>query len=150
MTFPVLWVEDDPNDILLGERALRKAGFSSPMVVRDGEEALAYLSGKGGYDDRTRHPLPSLLLSDLKLPRLSGFDVLRWLRDQDSLRRIPAVILTSSRQRRDIDTAYDCGASAYLVKPIETQILVDVFRSLHSFWAVHNTGPHVSLRPAAR
>lgn len=150
MTFTLLWVEDDPNDILLGERALRKVGFPAPIVLRDGEEAIAYLSGKNQYEDRSRHPLPSLVLSDLKLPRVSGFDLIRWIRDQDELRRIPAVIFTSSRQRRDIDTAYDCGASAYLVKPIETQILVDLFRSLHTFWAVYNTGPQVSLRPAAR
>ena len=104
MTYTLLWIEDDPNDILLGERALRKSGFPAPIVLRDGEEAISYLSGKGAYDDRVRYPFPSLVLSDLKLPRVSGFDVLRWMRDQDGIRRIPAIILTSSRQRRDIDT----------------------------------------------
>ncbi|MBV8878757.1 MAG: response regulator [Planctomycetaceae bacterium] len=150
MTYTLLWIEDDPNDILLGERALRKAGFPKPFVMRDGEEAIAYLSGKGQYDDRTRFPLPSLVLSDLKLPRVSGFDVLRWMREQDGLRRIPMVMLTSSRQRSDIDAAYESGANGYLVKPIETQQLIEVFHSLHAFWVVHNAGPEVQLKPANR
>ena len=81
---------------------------------------------------------------------MSGFDVLRWLREQDGLRRIPVVILTSSRQRRDIDLAYDYGANAYLVKPIETQALADLFRSLFSFWMSYNSSPEVSPNPLVR
>ena len=150
MTNTLLWIEDDPNDILLGERALQKSGFPKPVIIRDGEEAIAYLSGRDAYEDRTRYPLPSLILSDLKLPRVSGFDVLRWLRDQEGLRRIPVIILTSSRQRRDIDMAYDCGANAYLVKPIESKILVELFQSLATFWVKHNANPEISLNPLVR
>jgi len=150
MTFTMLWIEDDPNDILLGERAMTKSGFPTPIVLRDGEEAIAYLGGKGIYEDRVRYPLPSLILTDLKLPRVSGIDVLRWLRAQQGLCRIPVVILTSSRQRRDIDLAYDCGANAYLVKPIESHVLVELFRSLSSFWVTHNSGPEVTLKSLVR
>src|SRR5213078_4699871 len=150
MTFTLLWIEDDPNDILLGERAMAKSGFPKPVILRDGEEAIDYLGGKGIHEDRVRHPLPSLILSDLKLPRVSGIDVLRWLRKQDGLCRIPFVILTSSRQRRDIDTAYDCGANAYLVKPIESHVLVELFKSLYSFWMTHNSSPEVTLNPLVR
>ncbi|HLY73034.1 MAG TPA: response regulator [Planctomycetota bacterium] len=150
MMYTLLWIEDDPNDILLGERALHKSGFPKPIVLRDGEEAIAYLSGKGPYEDRSRHPLPSLILSDLKLPRVSGFDIVRWLRDQKGLRRIPFIFFTSSRQRRDIDLAYDCGANAYLVKPVESHVLVDLFRSLCSFWMSYNASPDLSMNPLVR
>lgn len=146
MVFSLLWIEDDPNDILLGERMLRKTGFPAPFVARDGEEAIAYLDGRGEFEDRLRYPLPDLVLSDLKLPRVSGFDVLRWMRDRDGFRRIPVVILTSSRQRHDIDLAYDCGANAYLVKPIETRVLGEVFRSFHRFWVEQNLYPTAGVK----
>lgn len=146
MTQALLWIEDDPNDILLGERALQKSGLPKSIIVRDGEEAIAYLAGVAPYEDRTQFPLPSLILSDLKLPRVSGFEVLRWLRSQESLRRIPFVVFTSSKQRRDIDMAYDLGANAYLVKPIESQVLAERLKSLCSFWMTHNSNPEVSLK----
>lgn len=139
MSFTLLWVEDDPNDVLLGERALVKAGFERPSVVRDGEQAVLYLSGSGEYADRERFPMPSLVLLDLKLPRKSGFEVVRWIREQErGLKRIPVVILTSSQERHDIERAYDCGASAYLVKPVDTKMFSEVVRGLHLFWVTFN------------
>ena len=94
----ILLVEDDPNDILLIQRAFRKANLTTALrVVKDGDEAIAYLSGKGPYRDRRRYPLPVLILLDLKLPRRSGFEVLQWLKARLGLRRIPVVVLTSSR-----------------------------------------------------
>lgn len=148
MSFTLLWVEDDPNDVILGLRALRKAGFPEPAVVRDGEAAVSYLSGEGDYADRARFPLPGLVLLDLKLPRLSGFEVLRWIRRQDGLRRLPTVVMTSSKERRDVDRAYDYGASAYLVKPIETHAMGELVRSLYAFWVTWNTPPEVAPESA--
>lgn len=145
MSFTLLWVEDDPDDVLLGKRALIKGGFEKPQIVRDGEEAIAYLSGKGPFADRVQFPMPSLVLLDLKLPRKSGIEVLRWIRGAEGLKRIPVVILTSSRERHDIDRAYDTGANAFLVKPVELRTFAEVARGLHLFWATLNTNPEAAL-----
>ena len=141
MTFTLLWVEDDPDDVLLGERALVKAGFQHPRIVRDGEQAISYLRGEGEFADRTRFPIPSLVLLDLKLPRKSGIEVVRWIRAAEGLSRIPVVILTSSQERSDMERAYDSGANAYLVKPVETRIFAEVARGLYHFWATLNRTP---------
>ena len=137
-SFTLLWVEDEADDVFLGERALVKAGFAKPMIVRDGEQAVDYLSGNGDYSDRARFPLPSLVLLDLKLPRISGFEVLKWIRQHEAVRRIPVIILSSSREQQDITLAYDFGANAFLVKPVDTQMFSALFRSLQSFWAGFN------------
>src|SRR5436190_5340755 len=105
MTGVLLWVEDDQNDILLVGRAMEKMGIDPPMVVRDGQEAIHYLSGQGKFADRGCHPLPWLILLDLKLPKRSGLEVLQWLRAQPELRRIPVIIFTSSKETSDINRA---------------------------------------------
>ncbi|MGI8965623.1 MAG: response regulator, partial [Limisphaerales bacterium] len=95
----ILHVDDDPNDVFLIGRAFLKANVSSALeVVNDGEQALAYLSGEAEYSDRARHPLPSLVLLDLKLPRKPGMEVLAWIRSHPELKRLPVVVLTSSKQ----------------------------------------------------
>jgi len=115
----VLLVEDNPDDALLIRHAFNKAKLPNPLqVVEDGETALEYLSGQGVYADRTRFPIPGLILLDLKLPRKSGFDVLAWIRQQPSLDRLPVVVLTSHKEIPDINDAYDLGANFYLVKSI--------------------------------
>lgn len=140
-TFTLLWVEDEADDVFLGERALMKAGFAKPMIARHGEQAVDYLSGTGDYSDRARFPLPSLVLLDLKLPRMSGFEVVQWIRTHPQLRRMPVIMLTSSRERHDVRRAYDYGANAFLVKPVEAQMFSALFRSLHSFWVTFNANP---------
>jgi CheY-like chemotaxis protein len=139
---PILLVEDNPDDVLLMQRAFRKAQIAQPMqIVGDGEAAVAYLAGQPPYDDRHRYPLPSLMLLDLKLPRKSGFEVLAWLRQQPALRRLPVVVLTSSRQTADVTRAYDLSVNSYLVKPGAPDQLLDLVKALDQYWLTLNEQP---------
>ena len=141
---PILLVEDDPDDVALIERAFRRANLANPVkVARDGEEAVEYLSGTGPFADRNSSPLPVLILLDLKVPRRTGHEVLEWMQAQDGLRRIPVAVLTSSRERRDVDKAYDLGANAYLVKPVDFEELLRMVKALHLFWLMLNELPEV-------
>ena len=142
--YAVLLAEDDANDVLLIQRAFQKTNIANPLrVVRDGEEAVAYLSGQEPYADRDRHPLPMLLLLDLKLPRKSGFEVLQWLRQQSSLKRLPVVVLTSSNQNPDINKAFDLGANSYLVKPGGLDSLLELVKNLDMYWLILNEKPEL-------
>ncbi|MBD2777618.1 response regulator [Iningainema tapete] len=142
----ILLVEDDPNDILLTQRAFRKANLinTALQVVTDGDAAVAYLSGTGDYADRDRYPFPMLILLDLKLPRRSGHEILLWLRQQPELKRLPVIILTSSKQNNDINQAYDLGANSYLVKPVGLNPLIDVVQNLNLYWLLLNEKPEIS------
>jgi CheY-like chemotaxis protein len=138
----ILHVEDDPNDVLLIERAFRKAAIGAQIqVVNDGEQAMQYLSGSSAFAQREKFPLPSLVLLDLKLPRKSGIEVLEWIRAQPGLRRIPVVMLTASRQPMDVNRAYDLGANAYLVKPVNFDALVELLKTTDKFWLRSNERP---------
>ena len=137
----VLWVEDDADDVLLIGRAIRKAGLDRPALARDGQEAVAYLSGSGEYADRDAHPFPSLILLDLKLPRISGFEVLQWIRERPEVRRVPVVMFTSSQEKADIDRAYELGANAYLVKSVDHEHLVEALKRVRNFWLDLNVNP---------
>ena len=115
---PVLYVEDEHNDVLLMRRAWAKVGVANPLqAVVDGEEALRYLSGEGQYANRVDHPMPCLVLLDLKLPKLLGLDVLKWIREQTALLGLRVIVLSSSKQPQDINAAHALGIDAYLVKP---------------------------------
>ncbi len=145
----ILLVEDDPNDVLLTQRAFRKANVANPLhVVSDGEQAEAYLAGRGAFADRTQHPLPVLVLLDLKLPRRTGLEVLEWLRQQPSLNRLRVVVLTSSRETSDINRAYDLGASSYLVKPVAFDALIDMVKALDMYWLILNERPEIQPPPS--
>ena len=138
----ILHVEDDPNDVLLIARAFRKAETTAQVrVVNDGEQAVHYLAGLNSFANREEYPLPSLVLLDLKLPRKSGIEVLEWMRTQPALKRIPVVMLTSSRQPVDINRAYDLGVNAYLVKPVNFDALVEMLKTLDIFWLRINEQP---------
>ena len=142
--YTLLLVEDDSNDVLLIQRAFQKASMANPLqVVTDGEEAVAYLSGEGHYGDRQKHPLPMLVLLDLKLPRKSGLEVLEWLRGQPGLKRLPVVVLTSSKESGDVNRAYDLGANSYLVKPVGFDSLVGMVKSLGLYWLMLNKAPEI-------
>ena len=137
--FVVLLVEDDPDHVLLIQRAFAKANLVNPLrIVRDGEDAVAYLSGTGAYADRTRHPVPSLILLDLKLPRKSGLEVLSWLRGESHLKLTPVVILSSSSETGDIQQAYALGVNSYLVKPVNFGDLLEMVKSIGMYWMILN------------
>ena len=114
----ILVAEDDPTDAYFFQRAFSCAGIPVALhFVRDGQEALDYLQGQGQFADRTSYPLPQLVLLDLKMPRLDGFDVLKWVRKQPGLNGLQIVIFSSSDEPGDINRAYGLGANWYLVKP---------------------------------
>lgn len=130
-TRPVLYAEDEDNDAFLMQRAFIKAGVTNPLrIVVDGPAAIRYLAGTGEFSDRTQHPLPCLLLLDLNLPRQSGLEVLKWVRERPDFSDLPIVILTSSSQDRDIGSAYQLGANGYLVKPPSSEKLIDLVMGL--------------------
>ena len=138
----ILLAEDDVNDVLLVQRAFQKSSIANPLqVVRDGEEAVAYLSGNLQYADRDRYPLPVLLLMDLKMPRRSGLEVLVWLRQQPGLKRLPVVVLTSSNQSPDINRAYELGANSYAVKPCTLEGYGKFAEALLAWWMGQNIVP---------
>jgi len=144
-THTILLVEDNPVDILLMQRTFRNGTFAntSLQIVRDGDAAVFYLNGDGEYSDRERYPLPAVILLDLKLPRRSGHEVLGWLKEQPELKRLPVVILTSSRQPCDVVRAYDLGVNSYLVKPIGFASLLEMMNSFSDYWLNHNELPEL-------
>lgn len=142
----ILLVEDNPKDVLLMQRALRKAEITTPIqVVSDGDEAVQYLSGEAPYHNRDIYPLPVLVLLDLKLPRRSGAEVLTWIRQQSNLKRLPVVVLTSSKEYADINRVYDIGANAYIVKPVSFDALVNIVKTLNIHWLVLNERPQIKI-----
>jgi CheY-like chemotaxis protein len=146
---PVLLVEDDPADFRLIQRAFHSLGQDIKIIrLTNGDEVVAYLSGAEPYENRVAHPMPSLILLDIKLPRRSGFEVLKWLRGQPSgLSRLPVVVLTSSKHSVDINRAYDLGANSYLVKPdsnAQLELLTSHFRT---YWIELNESPSLHGNP---
>lgn len=142
--YTILLVEDDPNDVFLIQRAFRKANLANPIqVMKDGEAAVLYLSGQEPYAERDRYPLPMLMLLDLKLPRRSGLEVLEWLKQQPKLKRLPVVVLTSSREHTDLNRAYDLGANSYLVKPVAFDSLLNMVQTLNQYWLIINESPNL-------
>jgi CheY-like chemotaxis protein len=138
----MLIAEDDPHDIFLIKRALEKSGLPiKPRFFSDGEEALNYLLGKGPFENRKTYPLPHLLLLDIKMPGKNGFDVLHDVRTSPELKRLVAVMFSSSSEQRDVDRAYDLGANAYVVKPTDSRELLTLMQRLHEFWFLTNQAP---------
>src|ERR1043166_3833342 len=144
MTTPkhILVAEDEPTDVFLLRLAFTKAEIPVTLhFVRDGEDAVNYLKGEARYADRGMHPLPDLLLLDLKMPRLNGFDVLGWLRQQPGLKRLPVAILSSSRLAQDANRAYELGANSYLVKPCDLEKMFETVKRVREYWLELNQNP---------
>jgi len=140
----VLIAEDVEDDVQLLQRSFRQAGISSSMqIVSDGEECIAYLSGIGKYVNREEFPLPDLLLLDLKMPRASGFDVLKWIRGRPSLSSLRVVVLTSSERIRDINQAYELGANSFLTKPLNFVDFTNTIQAMLKYWLEHSRKPEI-------
>jgi CheY-like chemotaxis protein len=136
----ILLVEDDSNDSLFMKMALEDAGVHHQVLtIPDGREALDYLEGKGENSSRAAHPLPSLILLDLKLPHVMGLDVLKAIRKKPELAKMIVIVLSASGNPQDIAAAYQLGANAYLVKPSSFEKLQAMVRALKEFWLVHNS-----------
>jgi CheY-like chemotaxis protein len=132
---PVLLIVDDSeNDLLLMRRAFKKAEFDVRYeTVTGGEQAIAYLCGEGEFDDREKHPIPTVLLLDLNMPGMSGFEVLRWVRGHHSYHRMCVIILSASMRKEDVETSFDLGANAFLVKPADLLELIDLMKKLRDW-----------------
>jgi len=140
----ILYAEDNENDVFLLRQAFKKIpGARVLKAVPDGEEAVAYLSGDGKYADRDEHPLPGLLLLDIKMPRVNGFEVLEWVRQKSSQPHLPVVMFSSSLEEKDRDQAYAMGANSFLIKPSEPEKLVAMMAVLEGYWLKVNQPPPV-------
>ena len=131
----VLLADDREDDVILVREGFAHAGLTNPIhVVRDGEEAIQYLGGMGKYADRQEFPIPDLLLLDLKMPKIDGFEVLSWLRSQPVIDTLRVIVLTSSADIDDVDRAYRLGANSFLVKPMEFKDYTTLSRIMAKFW----------------
>lgn len=141
-TDAILIVDDEPDALILLRRAMEKAGITQPIVqLGNGDDVISYLEGQGAYANRAEFPLPALVLMDFKLPRRTGAEVLAWIRSHPSFRVLPVVVLTSSRDHRDVARAYEAGANSYLVKPTSYVSLVEIMESVRMFWVTLNEPP---------
>jgi CheY-like chemotaxis protein len=137
-TEAVLYVEDDAADVFLLRRAWQQAGLLNPLhVVSDGQEAQDYLSGEARYANRAAHPMPSLVLLDVKLPRITGLELLKWIREHSLVRALRVVILSSSNDPLEVQQAENLGVSAYWVKPSNPRALDQMITTLKGRWLSH-------------
>lgn len=138
----ILVVEDNRMDVELTLDGFREAKLLNTIhVASNGQEALDYLFGRGQYADRNAFPLPNLILLDLKLPGIDGFEVLQQVKSTPILKRLPIVILTSSKEEGDRALSYDCGANSYLVKPVSFEGFMGVVRQIEGYWLSLNVAP---------
>lgn len=135
----ILHVEDEDTDLFLLQRAFLKVGVQIPLKpATDGQMAIDYLSGTGPFADRHQYPLPCLVLLDLKLPKLNGFEVLSWLRQQPNLKPLVVIVLSSSRDPRDVRRAYELGANSFIQKPHDVEDTLKIVHLLKDWWLTHN------------
>ena len=138
----ILLVEDRDDDITILLRSFQKAGITNPIhVVKDGQQAIEYLSGVGPYSNRDNHPLPDLLLLDLKMPKVDGFEVLHWIRTNPQLSTLRVIVLTSSDDIRDVNHAYRLGANSFLVKPTDPTGFVELGNFIADNWFIWTGSP---------
>jgi DNA-binding response OmpR family regulator len=142
----ILLVEDDPKDVELTLTALEEYNLANEVIVaRDGEEALEYLYSRGKFKTRSSGN-PAVMLLDLKLPKVDGLEVLKQIKSEEKLRMMPVVVLTSSKEEKDMVASYKLGVSAYVVKPVDFHEFVNAIKELGVFWAVINEPPPGSVR----
>ena len=138
----ILLVEDNPDDVKLTLHALKKCNIANKVAVTcDGVEALDYLFGTGAHAGRDLSDVPAVVLLDLKLPKIDGLEVLRRMRADQRTRRLPVVVLTSSKEEQDIVTSYDLGANSYIRKPVDFDQFIEAVRQLGLYWLLLNEAP---------
>ena len=139
-----LLVEDDEHDAFFVEREFKTAPQDICLkVVRDGQEAIDYISAEGRFADRNQYPIPNVILLDLKMPRLNGFEFLQWLRRSaaNGLKTIPVIVMSSSNLNQDVSRAYELGANSYLVKPVQWKKFKELIAELGFYWTQHALTP---------
>jgi DNA-binding response OmpR family regulator len=145
MTRTILLVKDSEDDVLFIRRALKLTGANlSHQIAPDGQVAIDYMSGAGEYADRKKFPLPVMVLLDLKLPRVLGLDVLKWIRARREFGNIPVIIMTASGERADWERGYRLGANSYMIKPSSIDELMGLAKCLTDYWFKYSTLPRVN------
>ncbi len=146
----ILLVEDREDDVLLTKRALERAKIRNPLyVVYSGQDAISYLEGRGRFGNRDEFPVPDLVLLDINMPNGDGFTVLKWVRSHSGLKGLRVVMLTTSDENEDIDTAYLLGANSYLVKPLNFEQFADVMGVAVRFWFEQSEAPSLNRKQSA-
>ena len=142
----ILLVEDEASDAALLCRGFEQTKVLNPIVhLTSGDEALAYLAGVGPYSDRSKFPIPALILLDLKLPGMTGLQLLQWRRTQPAIRRVPVTVLTGDDDPATINAAYDLGANSYLVKPGDPAQIAGMVKTIQSYWMELNEPPQLVM-----
>lgn len=143
----ILLAEDDPQQAEQARRAFKRFCFVNPIfIVSDGTEVLSYLLGEGKYADRNEYPLPALLLIDLRMQRMHGFDVIRWVRAHPQFKDLPIVVLSASEDLREVNQAYAMGATSFMMKPVEFAEFVHISAVIPNYWMWLNSAPAIPLR----
>lgn len=138
----VLLVEDNPQDAELTQRALQKHNLANKLfTVEDGQEAIEFIFGRGTYSDRSVNRPPKIILLDIKLPKVDGLEVLRVIKGDDRTKHIPVIVLTSSREEKDIIESYKLGVNSYICKPVEFNEFIDAVAQLGLYWLILNEIP---------
>lgn len=131
----ILLVEDDPNDVMFVHMAFERAQLGHALtMVSDGDQAIEYLRGQGPYADREKFPVPSMILLDLRLPTVSGFEVLKWVRGQEEYKRLPITVFTGSDYQKHLDRAYELGANSVILKPFRLEDFFGAVSMVTDFW----------------
>lgn len=147
----ILLAEDREDDIVLIRRALQKTSVEHALfVVKNGEDAVSYLQGVGKFSNRAEYPLPSLLLLDLKMPGMDGFDTLRWIKGQPGFGSLRIVVLTSSDAIYDVNLAYQLGANSFMVKPFDFENTLELAKIITRYWLDKSKEPEISRPPNGR
>lgn len=133
----ILVVDDEENDIVLLQRLFKMARLANPIIVlRNGEEAIAYLKGDGQFADREKYPIPNILMLDLKMPRTDGFEVLQWIKEQPHLKGMLVIVLSQLTDIKDVSRAYDLGAKTFLTKPCTEAELGNLMNTYRGYWSL--------------
>lgn len=140
----LLVVEDSEDDIFFMERIFKQLGARCNLkFARDGIEAVNYLSGNGQFSDRATYPMPTIILMDLKMPRMNGFEVLEWMQKQAEIKLIPTIVVTSSTLQEDVTRAYRAGANAVMSKPVDKDSLLQMLKTFHLYWTDYVEMPEI-------